>query len=187
MIRSLRTLRWKVLSSITKAWSWGSWTSSIKTKNGVAFLTGSFLITNPLNVDTSSTKRLYTTVDLFSVDRVVVFNINKVYTFTFFKEVLKFWNYNILSFCMFYYCQRRVQTYPYISKLSDIKKSHIPDSRYIFFSCTKTHLSTTSIRPVFWYLKIFFRVCYHWVLRIGYHVNFVNLSVVHNFSNVFPD
>ena len=30
-------MRWKVLSSRTKAWSWGSWNPSIKTKNGVAF------------------------------------------------------------------------------------------------------------------------------------------------------
>ena len=34
---SMRTLWWKVLSSRTKAWSWGSWNPSIKTRNGVAF------------------------------------------------------------------------------------------------------------------------------------------------------
>ena len=96
-------------SSITKAWPWGSWNPSIKTKNGVAFLTGSFLITNPLSVDVFSSKRLCSTVELFSVARVVFFNIYKMYIFTFFREVLKFWNYNILSFSMFYYCQRRIQ------------------------------------------------------------------------------
>ena len=38
------------------------------------------------------------------------------------------------------------------SKLFDIKLSHIPDVRYIFFTCTRTHLSAI---PVFDIFKIF--------------------------------
>ena len=99
-------MRWKVLSSSTKR-LWDCWTSSIKTKNGVAFLTGSFLLTNSLNEDISSKKRLCSTFDKSSVVRVV-FSIYTKCTnvFTFFREVLKFWNYIILSFCVCYCCQR---------------------------------------------------------------------------------
>ena len=56
----------------------------------VETLPGSFLITNPLNVDIFSTKRLCSTVELFSVARVVFFNMYKMYILTFFREVLKF-------------------------------------------------------------------------------------------------
>ena len=69
----MRALRWKVLSSSTKTCSWGSWTPSIKTKDDVAFLTGSFSIANSLNIDISSKMRLCSTVDLFSVVRVILF------------------------------------------------------------------------------------------------------------------
>ena len=75
------------------------------------------------------------------------------------------------------------------SKLSDIKLSHIPDGRYIFFTCTRTHLSAIPIKPVFWYFKIFSRVCYDWVLSIGYHVNFADLGVtlgLSTFCIIFP-
>ena len=34
------------------------------------------------------------------------------------------------------------------SKLSDIKLSHYPDCRYIFFTCTRTHLSALSLTCV---------------------------------------
>ena len=94
-----RTFRWKVLSSGTKAWSWDKWTSSLKTKNGVAFSTRSFLITNSLNIDISSKKGLYSNVDLFSVVRVVLFNMYKLYKrFYIFHGKFEVWNYNVLSF-----------------------------------------------------------------------------------------
>ena len=44
------------------------------------------------------------------------------------------------------------------SKLSHIKLSNYPDSRYIFSTCTRTHLSAIPIKLVFWYLQIFYRV-----------------------------
>ena len=72
-------MQWKFLSSSTKTWSWGSWTPSIKAKNEVAFLTASFLITNSLNIDISSKKRLCRTVDVFSFVRVILLNIYKIY------------------------------------------------------------------------------------------------------------
>ena len=68
----------KVLSSSTKTWLIGSWNPTIKTKN-VAFLTGSYLITNSLNVDISSKKGLCNIVYLFSVIWVMLFNIYKIY------------------------------------------------------------------------------------------------------------
>ena len=40
-------------------------------------------------------------------------------------------------------------------KLSHIKLSHYPDSRYIFSTCTRTHLFTIRIKLVFWNLQIF--------------------------------
>ena len=49
------------------------------------------------------------------------------------------------------------------SKLSDINFSHYPDGRYISFTCTRTCLSATPIKPVFWYLQIFF---------LGYMIEF---------------
>ena len=89
---------------------WGNWTASIKTKNGVAFSTGSFLITNSLNMDVSYKKRLCSTLDIFSVFRVVLFNTYKNRNiFTFSRKVLKFWNYNIWSFSMSSHCQWRIQ------------------------------------------------------------------------------
>ena len=42
--------------------------------------------------------------------------------------------------------------------------SHYPDGRYIFFTCTRTRLSAITIKPVFWYLQIFFLVYYDWIL-----------------------
>ena len=75
------------------------------------------------------------------------------------------------------------------SKLSDIKLSHISDGRYIFFTCTRTHLSVIPIKPVFWYFKIFSRVCYDWVLSTGYRVNFADLGVtlgMSKFCIIFP-
>ena len=60
-------MQWKVLSSSTKTWSWGSWAPSIKTTNDASFLTGSFLITNSFNIDISDNNRSCSTVDLFSV------------------------------------------------------------------------------------------------------------------------
>ena len=63
------------------------------------------------------------------------------------------------------------------SKLSDIKLSHYPDRWYIFFTWTKTYLSILSIKLVFWYLQIFSRVCFDWVLSIGWHVNLPDLGV----------
>ena len=41
------------------------------------------------------------------------------------------------------------------SKLSDIKLSHSPDDRHIFFTCTRTCLSAMPIKLIFWYLQIF--------------------------------
>ena len=72
------------------------------------------------------------------------------------------------------------------SKLLDIKLSHIPDDRYIFSTCTRTHLSAITF---FWYFQIFSRVCYDWVLSIGYHVNFADLGVtlgLSTFCIIFP-
>ena len=54
------------------------------------------------------------------------------------------------------------------SKLWDIKLFHYPDCRYIFFTCTRTHLSTIPIKPIFWYLQIFSLVYYDWILSIGF-------------------
>ena len=68
----------------------------LKSKEGFCFLIGSFLITKSLNIDISSKKRLSSTVDLFSVVRVILFNIYKIYkpffSFNFRAEVgsLKF-------------------------------------------------------------------------------------------------
>ena len=79
------------------------------------------------------------------------------------------------------------------SKLYDIKLSHIPDGRYVFFCCTRTYLSAIPIKMVFRYLQIFSCICYDWVLSIGYCVNFAHLGVTlglstfHNFSNVLVD
>ena len=50
----------------------------MKINNGVTILTGSFLVTNSLNKDISSKKRLCSTVDLFSVVRVVLMNTYKI-------------------------------------------------------------------------------------------------------------
>ena len=47
-------------------------------KEWCCFLTG-FLITNSLNIHISSKKRLCSTVDLFSVVRVILFNMYKIY------------------------------------------------------------------------------------------------------------
>ena len=47
-----------------------------KQRGILLFLTRSFLITKPLNI--SSKNRLYSTVDLFSVDRVIWFNIYEI-------------------------------------------------------------------------------------------------------------
>ena len=58
-------------------------------------------------------------------------------------------------------------------KLSHIKLSHYPDSRYIFSTCTRTHLSTIPIKLVFWYLQIFSCL----ILSIGWHVNYADLGV----------
>ena len=81
-------------------------TPSIKSKNEVAFLTGSFLITNSLNRDISSKKRLCSTVDLFFVVRVILFSIYKICKrFYFFQgrfEVLKLQYFKHL-------CQRHIK------------------------------------------------------------------------------
>ena len=37
-------------------------------------------------------------------------------------------------------------------KLSDIKLSHYPDGRYIFFTCPRIRLSAIPIKPVFFYI-----------------------------------
>ena len=78
----------------------------MKAKNDVAFLTGSILITNSLNIDISSKKRLWSTVDLFSVVRVILFNMYKIYQrFYLFQggfEVLKLQYFKLL-------CQRHIQ------------------------------------------------------------------------------
>ena len=66
----------------------------MKTKKDFAFLTGSFLITKSLNIDIFSKKKLCSTVDLFSVARVISFNIYKIYKLIFIFqggfELLKF-------------------------------------------------------------------------------------------------
>ena len=103
----LRTLQWKALSYSTKTWSSCSWTPSIKTKKDFAFLARSFLITKSLNIDISSKKRLCSTVDLFSVVRVILFNIYKIYK-RFFNfqggfEVLKLQYFKLL-------CQIQIQS-----------------------------------------------------------------------------
>ena len=76
------------------------------------------------------------------------------------------------------------------SKLSDFKLSQIPDGGYIFFTCTRTHLSTIAIKPFFLYFQIFSRVCYDWVLRTKYHVvNFADLGEtlgMSTFCIIFP-
>ena len=91
--------------------------------------------------------------------------------------VRKFWNSEMLN------------KWSPTSKLSDIKLSHIPDGRYIFFTCTRTHLSAIPIKPVFWYFQIFSRVCYDWVLSTGCHANFADLGVtlgLSTFCIIFP-
>ena len=75
------------------------------------------------------------------------------------------------------------------SKVLDIKLYHIADGRYIFFTCTRTHLSTIPKKPVFWYFQIFSHVFYDWVLSFGYHVNFADLGValgLSTFCIIFP-
>ena len=46
-------------------------------------------------------------------------------------------------------------------------------SRYIFSTCTRTHLSTIPIKLVFWYLQIFSCL----ILSIGWYVNYADLGV----------
>ena len=89
----------KIFMKLTK-------TPSIKTKDDVAFLTGWFLITNPLNTDISSKKRWCTTVDLFSVVRVILFNIYKLYkNFHLFQE-----RFEVLKLQYFkHLCQRHIK------------------------------------------------------------------------------
>ena len=60
------------------------------------------------------------------------------------------------------------------SKLSHIKLYHYPDSQYIFSTCTRTHLSTIPIKPVF---DIFKSFSVFIILSIGWHVNFADLGV----------
>ena len=95
------------MASSTKTWSWGSWTPSLKTKSDVAFLTRSFLITNSLNIDISSKKRLWSTVELFPVVRVILYNIQKIYKrfYLFYGgfEVLKLEYFKLL-------CERHIQS-----------------------------------------------------------------------------
>ena len=55
--------------------------------------------------------------------------------------------------------------------------SKLSTSKLYFFTCVRTHLSAIPIKPVFWYFQIFFRVCYDWVLSVGYHVNFADLDI----------
>ena len=76
-----------------------------KNKEWCYFLTGSFLVTNSLNIDVASKKRLCSTVDLVvSVVRIVLFNIYKIYKrFYIFQG-----SYNILNFYV-YHCQRHIQ------------------------------------------------------------------------------
>ena len=74
-------------------------------------------------------------------------------------------------------------------KLYDIKFSHYPDGRYTFFTCTRARLSAIPIKPVFLYLQIFYLNYYDWILSIGEHVNFADLSVslrLPTFCIVFP-
>ena len=76
-----------------------------------------------------------------------------------------------------------------ISKLPDIKLSQIPDSRYIFFTSTRTHLFVIPIEPVSWYLQILSRVYYDWISSIGWHVKFADLYVslwLSTFCIIFP-
>ena len=67
-----------------------------KNKEWCYILTGSFLITNSLNIDVASKKRLCSTVDLVvSVVRIVLFNIYKIYKrFYIFQG-----SYNISNLC----------------------------------------------------------------------------------------
>ena len=71
-----------------------------------AFLTESFLITKPLNINISNKRRLCSTVDPFSVFRVALFNIYKIYKrFFIFQggfKVLKLQYFKLL-------CQRHIQ------------------------------------------------------------------------------
>ena len=53
----------------------------------------------------------------------------------------------------------------------------------------KFRTSKLLIKGAFWYFQIFSRVCYDWVLSIGYHVNFADLGVtlgLSTFCIIFP-
>ena len=126
-------MRWKVLSSRTKTWSWGSWNPSVKTKNGIAFLAGSFLMINSLNIDISSKKRLCSTMELFSVVRVIFFNKYKIY-----KRYLPFSG-RVWSFKLQYF--KLLLKHPRWSFLLKVvksfqRKTHLRNSIYDFF-CIK--------------------------------------------------
>ena len=99
-------MQWKVLPSSTKTWSWCSSNPSIKAKNNVAFLTGSFLITNSLNIDISS-KRDYAALWSYFLLLGLFCSINTKYTNVFYLfeggfEVLKLQYFKLL-------CQRHIQ------------------------------------------------------------------------------
>ena len=78
----------------------------IKAMKDFAFLTESFLITKPLNINISNKRRLCSSMDPFLVFRVALFNIYKIYKrFFIFQggfEVLKLQYFKLL-------CQRHIQ------------------------------------------------------------------------------
>ena len=59
------------------------------------------------------------------------------------STVLKFWTSEMLD------------EWSPTSKLSDIRLSHIPDDRYIYFLCTRTHLSTIPVFDIFKSFPVF--------------------------------
>ena len=120
----LRTLRWKVLSSSTKTWSRGSWTPSTKTKNGVAFFTGSFLITNSLNIQTYLwiylPKRDYAALQTYFLLLALFCSIRTKYT-TLSHFPGRFWSFEITIFQAYicYYCHRHLGVFRTYSNIWD--------------------------------------------------------------------
>ena len=75
------------------------------------------------------------------------------------------------------------------SKLCNIKFFHYPDCRYIFFTCTRTHLSTIPIKPFLISSNLF--PCLLW-LNFEYWLcivftTFLRTGILHDFTWIFID
>ena len=77
------------------------------------------------------------------------------------------------------------------SKVSDIKLSHYPNGRYIFFTCTGTRLSVILFKPAFWYLFLcLLRLKFeNWLIcqLCRFKCKSATAYLFHNFSNILVE